>query len=382
MGKHKYQLVFLGGYAGHKDKVLRVLEQRLHDLKCDSSCLCVLCGVTDAEKVRQNNPVVYIYFAEESVTADSLYVDALVGECGVCILPVVQKNQSFESLSSKLRAINAFRIVDTEDTGCMADCILNEFGLLGTACRIFISYKRSNSSAVAEQLYLELKKAGYDVFIDVCDIPKGRMLRDEIGHSLADSDIMLLLDTEDVPKSDWVREEIAKVGRLQVTVLQLVWPRCVPVTGVLCETRQLVDDDFETGNKLLKDDVLRDVVCQIREMMIESMAARRNNLTLPFRKAAKALSVKVYWSPRQFFVVKGGGKQALCFPVSGVPRATVYDALFHRAITLYPDITEIRLLYDQLYIKREWLSHLNFLDGYLPVKSIEKEEVKSWLSTL
>lgn len=381
MERHKYQLVFLGGYAGYKDTVCRILKHRLWNLKCDNAYLQVLCGCVEAEKVRQNNPVVYLYFAEEHVTSDSLYVDSLIKECGVCILPVVGKDQAFAVLPQSLRGINGFRIVDIEDTGYMVDCILNEFSLLWNTCRVFISYKRSDSSAVAEQLYLELKRAGYDVFIDVCDIPKGRVLRDEIGHSLADADLMLLLDTKDVPASDWVREEIAKVGRLQVAVLQLVWPRCTPATGILSETRQLTDNDFEDGKDLLKDDILRDIMCEIREIRIANLVARRNNLASPFRKAAKELSMKVYWSPHQFFIVDGV-KKALCFPVAGVPRAIVYDTLFHRAEHLYPDISEIRLLYDQLYIKREWVSHLNFLDGYLPVRSIEKEEVKSWLSTL
>lgn len=382
MEKHKYQLVFLGGYTGYKDKVCGMLKQRLQDLKCDNTYVRILCGSREAEKVRRNNPVVYLYFAEEHVTPDSLYVDSLVREGGVCILPVVRKDQSFGVLPQSLRDINSLRVVDSEDSGCMVDCILNEFSLLWNTCRVFISYKRSDSYAVAEQLYWELKKVGYDVFIDVCDIPKGRMLRDEIGHSLADSDIMLLLDTKEVPASDWVREEIAKVGRLQVAVLQLVWPRCVPATGILGETKQLTDDDFEGEKELLKDDILRDIIREIREIRIANLAARRNNLVFPFRKAAKELSMKVYWSPHQFFIVDGVKERALCFPISRVPRARVYDVLFRRAKHLCPDISEIRLLYDRLYIKRDWVSHLNFLDGYLPVRSIEKEEVKSWLSTL
>lgn len=382
MGKYKYQLVFLGAYHGHKEKVHRILDQRMNDLQCGASCLCVLYGKSEVEKVRRNNPVVYIYFAEELVTPDSRFVDSLVADGGMCILPVVQKGQSFEILPQSLRGINGFRIEDMEDTGGLVDCVLSEFGLLWNTCRVFISYKRSDSPAVAEQLYMELKKARYDVFIDVCDIPKGKALRDEIGHSLADSDIMLLLDTEGMLVSDWVREEIAKAGRLQVAVKQLVWPRCTPATGVLGRTKLLVDDDFETGKGLLKKDVLKNIMQEIRDMRIANLSSRRNNLVLPFRKAARGMSVGVCWSPHQFFIVDGKKMKALCFPVSRVPQATSYEALFRRAGELYPDISEIRLLYDQLYIKREWLSHLSFLDGYLPVKSIEKEEVRSWLSTL
>ncbi len=382
MGKYKYQLVFLGGYAGHKEKVCRMLEQRLHDLQCDSSYLRILCGSLEAEKVRRNNPVVYIYFAEGHITSDSMFVDSLVEEGGVCVLPVIQKGESFDILPQGLCGTNSLRIMDMEDISCLADCILNEFGLLWNTCRVFISYKRSDSSAVAEQLYMQLKKAGYDVFIDVCDIRKGRILRDEIGHSLADSDIMLLLDTEGIPASDWVREELSKVGRLQVAVLQLVWPRCTPVRGVLGETILLDDNDFEDGKEVLKGAVLANIMRGIREIRIANLSSRRNNLVLPFKKTAGQLSVKVRWSPHQFFIVGGRKAKALCFPVSRVPQATSYEALFRRAGELYPDISEIRLLYDQLYIKREWLSHLSFLDGYLPVKSIEKEEVKSWLSTL
>lgn len=382
MERHKYQLVFLGGYAGYKEKVERVLRQRLDDLKCGSSYLRVLSGSREAEKVRRNNPVVYIYFAEKDVTPDSLYVDSLIEEGGGCVLPVIRKGEKFDMLPPSLRGINGLRIMDIEDIGCLADCILNEFGLLWNTCRVFISYKRSDSSAVAEQLYMKLKQAYYDVFIDVCDIRKGGILRDEIGHSLADSDIMLLLDTEGISASEWVREELSKVGRLQVAVLQLVWPQCAPATGVLGETMLLADDDFEDGKEELKEVPLKNIVHEIREIRIANLSSRRNNLVLPLKKAAGQLSIKVCWSPHQFFIVDGRKKKALCFPVSRVPQATSYEALFRRAAELYPDISEIRLLYDKLYIKREWLSHLSFLDGYLPVKSIEKEEVKSWLSTL
>lgn len=86
------------------------------------------------------------------------------------------------------------------------------FGLLGISdedLRIFISYKRDDTSAMAEQLFNELNHRGFEVFLDRFSIRPSINFQNRLYQELADKAMVLFLESENFLKSNWIQLEIA-----------------------------------------------------------------------------------------------------------------------------------------------------------------------------
>lgn len=90
--------------------------------------------------------------------------------------------------------------------------------------RVFLSYKRSDSSGVAHQLRQELTQLGYYVFIDECDIHAGEDVQPEIMSWLTDSDFAILLCSPHLEDSEWVMKEVATARAVLLPLLCVLWP--------------------------------------------------------------------------------------------------------------------------------------------------------------
>lgn len=72
--------------------------------------------------------------------------------------------------------------------------------------KIFISYRRSSSWAVALQIHNDLKARGANVFMDVHDLKDGRF-EAEINHQIETCDYFLLVLSPTTLESEWVIKE-------------------------------------------------------------------------------------------------------------------------------------------------------------------------------
>ncbi len=87
---------------------------------------------------------------------------------GALIIPVVADTQHFSTLvPPQIAHLNGISLADCgTDFERLAARILEGFGLLRERRRLFISYRRAETSVVAAQLYEALDAAGCDVFLD------------------------------------------------------------------------------------------------------------------------------------------------------------------------------------------------------------------------
>src|SRR5690606_38654447 len=90
----------------------------------------------------------------------------------------------------------------------------------------FISYKRSESSIVAIQLYELLEKNNFDVFLDTHSVDKGEDFQEELWHRMTDSDVILMLNTDGFLKSEWCNKEMEKAHIKRIGIVHLIWPEC------------------------------------------------------------------------------------------------------------------------------------------------------------
>jgi hypothetical protein len=72
--------------------------------------------------------------------------------------------------------------------------------------RIFISYSSKDQQFV-DQLYLQLNQSGYPAWLNTESIPKGDRWHDEMTKGLSETNLLILVVSEDAIASKWVREE-------------------------------------------------------------------------------------------------------------------------------------------------------------------------------
>ncbi len=186
-------------------------------------------------------------------------------QAGRTVLPVLDTTANATAkLPAELHPYNAFPLGTAEQnyTG-LVDEVLSRIWLNRTLRKLFISYKRSDSLAIARQLHTALTQRGYDVFLDEASIDYGTHFQQELLWWLNDADFMLVLASPNLESSPWVMEEIEFANFANVGLLALRWPQSGPtavlstlmpdqiyeLTGLVgtgvADTQTLVLDDVE-----------------------------------------------------------------------------------------------------------------------------------------
>jgi hypothetical protein len=125
------------------------------------------------------------------------------------ILPVYQADVHPEKWlnSPKLKLLNAF-FYQTEIVEAVAT-VLSAADVTNDVHRLFISYRRLETQPLAEQLFSELSKVGFEVFLDRFSVPAAAQFQRRLHHELAEKSMVLLLESDRFAESIWSAEEIA-----------------------------------------------------------------------------------------------------------------------------------------------------------------------------
>jgi hypothetical protein len=82
--------------------------------------------------------------------------------------------------------------------------IIQAAGIVTSSVRLFISYRQQDAATFAGQLFHELAERGFEPFLDrFCSSP------DAIREELADKACLLSLETADIGRSLYCRQEVA-----------------------------------------------------------------------------------------------------------------------------------------------------------------------------
>src|ERR1700733_806762 len=252
----KYQLAILGD-AGSTAVVewgsccLGAVRQAMDTLGVNSKKFLVSSLPGSAAALDQKMPAVAVYCGLVPAASFQTDDEAILGHFvsnGYLVVPVVTDLNSYRSaVPPVLEGLNGVALAD-----CGAECeriaarIMEGFGLLRERRRLFISYRRKDSSGVAAQLYEALDLAGYDVFLDTHGaIKPGEPFQEILWHRLADTDVVVLLDTPDFLGSRWTEEELARANNSNLQILQVLWPGQKEVSSAAFSTfHPLKHEDF------------------------------------------------------------------------------------------------------------------------------------------
>ena len=147
-------------------------------------------------------------------------------KAGVTVLPVVADAPSAAHLPKSLSHINAFlkKSYGRVWPLCLADEVLSMAWLHRRARKVFISYKRADSSPIAMQLFERFNCLGYETFLDEASVKRGADFQRELKWSLNDADLLIVLASPRFALSKWCMEEVTFCQRSSIGIALVNWP--------------------------------------------------------------------------------------------------------------------------------------------------------------
>lgn len=191
--EYKYQLILLGDNEPIFKKIKVAIAEKFDELKLISDLVKIITK-ENIDEYTGGQPAYVIYSGNKSnLDAETLEILKKQKLDGNIILPIFINSFGLE-IPDELANQNGLKFEDNLNKIC--NLILEGFELLRKNRKIFISYKRTESSNVAIQLYEALERNNFDVFIDTHSIDKGEEFQEELWHRMTDCDVILMLNTK------------------------------------------------------------------------------------------------------------------------------------------------------------------------------------------
>ena len=386
MSKFPYQIGILGDYGSHIDAVEATFIKRFDELGFSSANFRILRG-KEVDGRQASSPFAAIFFGYDgaaSVQHPELF--SVIAESSV-VLPIVDSLNSFSNkVPPELKHINGIeRSSNDPNFEAAASVILENFRLLRRDRRLFISYKRSDSEAIALQLYESLDRHGFDVFLDTNGVPPGKDFQSVLWHRLADSDVVVLLDTPHFFDSRWTEEELARAIASNIQILHVLWPGQAPhARSALNHYFFLNNSDFESAARSrdmrLKDLVVEAVATEAESLRARAIAFRHRYLVDAFCDEARRCGLSVSVQPTRHIVFDGKNGKVVVVPMVGVPSALRLHDVDIELASSSKKSGSVWALYDDSGLLDDFLIHLDWLNSSLPLQSVKVLDVAARIS--
>jgi hypothetical protein len=385
--EYKYQVIILGKLNGIEKEVQDLFFDKVKELNLQKDFYQFINSSELTTKYKGNQPAFVLYFGyEDGKFQDIKEVKKLLAE-GNIVLPIFYNSFSKE-IPIELENQNGLKYYKQQNEK-IVNLILESFGKLRTTRKVFISYKRDESTSVAIQLYEALEKNNFDVFLDTHSIKQGEPFQDELWHRMTDCDVIVLLNTPSFLDSEWCEKEIAEASVKQIGILQLIWPNHNLVSmAEICFPKYLQVSDFkenvykDKNTSKLVEDIVNNIIQEVESIRARNLAARQDNLITEFMNLARSKGKDINLQPERFITEEiGQGQRRIFIPSVGIPKSTDYNqsSELKKEIKEY-SVDEVYLIYDNIRIREKWLKHLDYLNEYLDVQTIKKQEFDLWLT--
>lgn len=384
--KYKYQLIVLGNLGILSNEIIDLFFEKIKELKLKKEYFEILDYANFGLKYKGNQPAFAIYFGSISGNFKDIGIVEDLIKDGTMILPVFYDSFS-NNIPKELSNQNGLKYDNTKNVK-IVNLALEAFELLRSSRKVFVSYKRDESTSVAIQLYEALEKNNFDVFLDTHSIKQGEAFQEELWHRMTDCDVIVLLNTPKFLESYWCKEEIAEANAKQIGVIQLVWPdHKLEAMAHVCLPFQLKSENFKNEKYLnvditkLKESFVDSLVMDVESIRARNLASRQDNLITEFTTVAHRYKKKINLQPERFITEElPNNSRRIFIPTVGIPQSVNCNQSeeLMQEIADY-EIESIYLIYDDLRIRDKWLRHLDWLNNYLDVKTLKKQNFDKWL---
>jgi hypothetical protein len=389
--KYKYQIILIGEKNPLEGELLNAFYHQIFELGLSKNCLEEIRDDNFATTYIANSPAFCLYFGSKLGNVYNIDLIKKLISDATLILPIASKLSNFNiEIPEELRGINGFELNSANEIESLVSCILEGLSLLRLSRRLFISYKRDESSTVAIQLFEQLEKNGFDVFLDTHSIRPGEPFQEELWHRMSDTDVVVLLNTPGFLNSNWTTQELAKANSMSIGILQLIWPtHKLERDAEISIPFQLNNTDFgnnifSSSTSYLSNKTIEKIVSQVESLRARSLASRQDNIITEFISSSIKVGRKADLQSEKFITVKcSDGKELVIIPTVGVPQAFTYNQSEELVARIKSkNVKGAFLLYDHRNIREKWLKHLSWLDNYLPIKTIKIVDVELWLKKI
>lgn len=381
-----YQLILLGNLGQRSREIEKLFFEKIKELSLPKDFFLVLDENNFHSVYKENQPAFAIYLGDVSSNFKNADIVSTLISDATAILPVYE-NSFDQEIPEELKIYNAEQYDQSKDSK-IVNLALESFGKLRHTRKVFISYKRDESSSIAIQLYEALERNNFDVFLDTHSIKKGEIFQDELWHRMADCDVIVLLNTPKFLTSEWCKEEIAEASVKQIGIVQLVWPNHrLEKEAEL--TLPIFLNDYHFENNLFDDKtksrfvqtMVDNIVSKVESMRARNLAARQDNLITEFTNLALKNGKKVVLQPARFLTEDiEENTRRIFIPTIGVPQSIDCNQSEDLIKEFYEDgVDSIYLLFDDLRLREKWLKHLDWLNKHLKVKTLKKQNFEKWL---
>lgn len=386
---YKYQLILLGSDTSVRQAIIDQINMEISNLGLPIDILKIIEAENLDRDYTGNQPTFAIYFCPiDGEFSDLEETEKLLLD-GTMILPVVFNSYS-DDIPSILSKQNAIKF-EWDEINRIANITLEAFDLLRKTRKVFISYKRTESTSVAIQLYEALEAYNFDVFLDTHSIGKGESFQEELWHRMTDCDVVVLLNTPKFLESHWCKEEFAEAATKQIGLIQLVWPehqvKEIEEFSYISYPIQLSEKEFIGGiyndpdKSKLNPDFVKIILRKVESVRARNLAARQDSLITNFRTIAAKYGRNVTVQPEKFLTENHpNGTMYIYIPTIGIPQSTSHQAAELRKVAGQSNVS-IRLIYDDLKIRKNWLKHLDWLNDNFKkdIKTLKKQNFQQWL---
>jgi hypothetical protein len=142
--------------------------------------------------------------------------------------------------------------------------------------RIFISYKRTDTSEFAEQLFDRLNHEGFEVFLDRFSIKPSVNFQNRLYQELADKAMIIFIESPNFLDSEWIKLEIAFAKKYRLGLLALNTGTPKKVSSIDDEYRRNIS--LNTSSHKLDIPALDDLIIYIRLQHSMALYRMRNYL--------------------------------------------------------------------------------------------------------
>jgi hypothetical protein len=283
---------------------------------------------------------------------------------GVAVVPVATSSKAFGSeFPASVASLNGMAL----DKASVTDLVLALMecaSLLPRQRRVFISYRRDESTEAALQLYAALSARLYDVFLDTHDIQPGKHFQEVLWQRLCDSDVLLFLDTPKYFESRWTDAEFGRANWRGIPLLRAAWPDvALSERAQLATSVDLGSGDFAGQPGHLTDAAVKRICEGVEDTRTRSVASRYQQLITTLRNSVERGKGRVEGLSlrRSLIVATPNGKRIAVYPALGVPTSyTLYDA------TRDNHPPPVAVVYDDAGVdEREWRAHMDWISQYV-----------------
>jgi hypothetical protein len=195
------------------------------------------------------------------------------------IVPMLRAHDTAENvLPSRVAHLNAAHWDEANTVAVWS--VVRALGLTEEGRRIFLSYRRTDTSILAEQLHTALTQHGFDVFLDRFGVKIGDNFQRRIDIELSNKAFVLILESQNVNDSPWVHHEITYALANGLAILGVALPG-LPATSLVrtldgSARYRLVESEMDGDH--LTDNALNDVLEQVEREHSRLLRRRRNQI--------------------------------------------------------------------------------------------------------